>query len=209
MTREQRGINELRKIFADVNCRLSDTARLKKAPTRHSGRRTFVSNSMNAGAGASAVGASSKHQSMEVLNGYIEPDDGFLCQASRVIGGAVLAAGNQIRSAPAGSQQFAESEPEEEEEVPEVESDKKNSPKQLKPRACTPKKQVNHSSKRPGTPAPSKAENTKRAGTSVASNSAKVVTWVSDVDSDSPETKRRTAHNGGGGGSSSGYKNTH
>jgi hypothetical protein len=212
MTRGQLGINELRKIFADVNTRLSDTVRLEKAPTGHSGRVSFISNCMNAGAGASAVGASSKHTNMEVLNGYIAPDDGFLCQASRVMGGAVLAAGNHIRSAPAGSQQFAESEPEEEEEkeeVPELESDKENSPKQLKPRAYTPKKQVNNSSKRAGTPAPSKAEKTKRAGTPVASKSAKVVTWASDVDSDSPETKRRTAHNGGGGGSSSGYKNTH
>jgi hypothetical protein len=199
MTRGQLGINELRKIFMEVNSRLSEMVRLEKAPTGHSGRRTFVSNSMNAGEGASAVAASSKHASVDVLNGYIDADGGFLCEASRIMGGAVLAAGGQIRSAPAGSQQFAKSETEEEEEEEAAESDKENGAKQAKLRANTPKNRAS-SSKRARAPAPSKTAKTKRACTPMPMKSAKVVTWASDVDSDSPETKRRTAHNEGGGG---------
>jgi hypothetical protein len=209
MTRGPLGINELRKIFTVVNARLPTECQLVKAPSGHSGRRTYVSNTMNAGARASSVAASSKHKSMEVLNGYIDPDDGFLCEASRIMGGAVLKAGNQRRSTKAGSQEFAESESETEEEEEEVaaEADKENNAKQPEPRANTPKKRA-LSSKRAGTPAPSKTARTKHAGTPVVTKSSKAVTWASDVDSDSPETKRRTAHNGGGGGSSSGYKNS-
>jgi hypothetical protein len=165
---------------------------------------------MNAGAGASAVAVSSKHGSMEVLQGYIVPDDSFMCEASRVMGGAVLAAGGQIRSAPVGSQQFAQSEEEEEEEKEEApESDKENGAKQIKPSANTPKKQIKPSSKRAGTPAPSKTAKNKRAGTPAASKSSKGVTWASDVDSDSPEIKRRREDNRGGGGSSSGYTSSY
>lgn len=79
----------IRNAFSKVNERLPVQMRLQKA-TGHTGRHTFTSAGVNAGADVNIVALASKHKSSESLKRYIHREDAITVQPALKIAKSVF-----------------------------------------------------------------------------------------------------------------------
>lgn len=75
------GINYIKKAFNNVNERLPQELQISK-PSGHTGRHTYVSNSINEGVDSEVVAAGSKHKSNVAIKRYFHPDHTKLAAGS-------------------------------------------------------------------------------------------------------------------------------
>jgi len=71
--------------LGEVNKLLPEQLRCQKI-TGHSGRRTMITSSFNAGIDASVISMTSKHRNLDQLRRYATPDPGTMMKSAIAIG---------------------------------------------------------------------------------------------------------------------------